>query len=69
MKTTDEAILAMKAHAFDSITEIIGNPWEYCGDTKEEENMRIATLGACYGICVYINDLRDAMKKGEEDDF
>lgn len=67
MTEKEKAILGLKANAFDSIAEIVGNPWEYCGETKEEDNYRIATLGAVYGIAEYIIDGCKALQKGEND--
>lgn len=67
MTEKEKTILGFKAKAFDSMAEIIGNPWEYCGETKEEDNFRIATLGAVYGIAVYTIDVCKALQKGEND--
>lgn len=67
MTEKEKAILGLKANAFNSIAEIIGTPWEYCGETKQEDNLRIATLGAVYGIAVHIIDECKALQKGEND--
>lgn len=68
MTEKEKNVLAMKAYAFNSIAEIVGNPWEYCGETKEEDNFRVATLGAVYGIAVHTIDVCKALQKGENDE-
>lgn len=68
MTEKEKAILMVKANAFNSIAKIVGNLWEYCGETKEEDNLRIATLGAVYGVAAHIIDECKALQKGESDE-
>lgn len=50
MTKKEQATLTYKGIAFNSIAEIIGGIYEYSGDTKDQENMRLATLGEVYGV-------------------
>lgn len=53
-----------KESAFETISNIIGEPWEYAYDPKESKNLIMQTLFAIYGVVKNTKDITDALEKG-----
>ena len=59
---TNNSVADIDRIATATISDIIGNPFEYCDAENSADGMRIATLGAIYGVILYADELRKAVK-------
>lgn len=63
---TAEALEAIKAIANETIAEIVGNPWEYLDEEETADRMRIAILGAVYGIAMLVEAVGERLQGGRK---
>lgn len=63
---TAEELEAIKARAYETIAEIVGNPWEYLDEEETADRMRIATLGAVYGIATLVEAMGERLQGGRK---
>lgn len=57
----------IKAFAFETIADIVGNPFEYCGDRSTEgDAMAVMKVGVVYGIVLLADSL--CLMKGADDE-
>ena len=57
-------VLGFKGMAYNAIADIVGNPWEYFDEDETADHMRIATLGAVYGIMLLTESVCERLKRG-----
>lgn len=56
----------LKSIAYETIAEIVGNPWEYLDEEESADRMRIATLGAVYGIATLVEAMGERLQGGRK---
>lgn len=64
MNEVEKAILGFKGMAYNTIADIVGNPWEYLDEDETADHMRVATLGEIYGIMLLTESVCESLKKG-----
>ena len=58
----------IKSMAYETIAEMVGNPFEYAADrTAESDAMATVTLGVVYGIMMLSDSLCVAMDKTQKE--
>ena len=65
MTTTQMTILAIKAHAFDEIDELIGEVWEY-GDDKKAVTHTLFEINGVIHMAKKMMDVIAQAEKGAE---
>ena len=50
MRRSEEAILAYKGMAFDTIKETLGEIYEYCGSSEQSDSIRKYTIAEISGV-------------------
>lgn len=66
MTTTQMTMLAIKAHAFDEIDDLIGEVWEY-GDDKKAVTHTLFEINGAIQMAKKMMDVIVQAEKGEAD--
>jgi hypothetical protein len=65
MTEKERNTVVLKAKAFDAIRNLTEDIWGSIDPTPDADNVRIAMLGAIYGVVVHTMDMIEASQNGE----